>query len=34
VVVQGEEPYELPEKILCCGSFHKVDMGVRVKLDD
>lgn len=34
VVIQGEEAYELPEKMLCCGAFNKVDMDVRIKLED
>lgn len=33
VVIQGEDPSELPEKMLGCVSFQKVDLSQRQKLD-
>lgn len=33
IVIQGEEPGELPEKMLGCVSFNKIDTEVRQKLD-
>ena len=33
IVIQGEEEAELPEKMLACVSFHKIDLDVRKKLD-
>jgi hypothetical protein len=33
IVIQGEDPSELPERMLACCSFHKIDMDVRQILD-
>jgi hypothetical protein len=33
IVIQGEDPSELPERMLACCSFHKIDVEVRRKLD-
>jgi hypothetical protein len=33
VIVQGEDEDELPEKMLACVSFHKIDIDVRRRLD-
>lgn len=33
IVIQGEDPSELPERMLGCGSFHKVNTDIRQKLD-
>ena len=34
VVIQGESPGELPERMLCCVSLNRIDVGVRRKLHD
>lgn len=33
IVIQGEDEAELPEKMLGCVSFHKIELEVRRKLD-
>jgi len=33
IVIQAEDESELPEKLLACVSFHKIDVEVRRKLD-
>ena len=33
VVIQGEDPDELPERVLACVSLNKVDVDCRKKLD-
>ncbi len=34
VVIQGESPSELPERLLCVITLHKPDVDVRMQLDD
>lgn len=33
ITIQGEENAELPEKMLGCASFHKIDIDIRQKVD-
>ncbi len=34
VVIQGEGPAELPERMLACVSLNNIDVNIRMKLDD
>jgi hypothetical protein len=34
IVIQGEDRSELPEKMLACVSFNKINIEVRQKLED
>ena len=34
VILQGETPDELPERILCCARLHHIDLSLRRRLLD